>query len=169
MTTSLLGILQTSSTVRITHKADYAVRAMTALAAAERDRAGVPVKRELLAERESIPPAFLDDILRSLRNGGLTLSQRGAEGGWRLARPAEEITVAEVIRAVEGPLAAVRGIRPHELPADGVAEPFVRLWVATRVALRSVLDTVTLADLASGRLPKSVEKLLDDPDAWSAR
>lgn len=155
--------------MRITHKADYAVRAMTALAAADRERPGVPVKRERLAVQESIPPAFLDDILRSLRNGGLVLSQRGAEGGWRLARPAKEITVAEVIRAVEGPLAAVRGIRPHELPDDGVAEPFVRLWVATRVALRSVLDKVTLADLAAGQLPRSVEKLLTDPDAWSAR
>ena len=169
MTTSRPGILQTSFTVRITHKADYAVRAMTALAACEKERGGAPIKREELAERESIPPAFLDDILRSLRNGGLTVSQRGSEGGWRLARPASEITVAEVIRAVEGPLAAVRGIRPHELPADGVAEPFVRLWVATRVALRSVLDHVTIADLAKGRLPRSVEKLLQDPDAWSAR
>jgi Rrf2 family protein len=169
MTTSLRGILQTSSTVRITHKADYAVRAMTALASADREHPGMPVKRELLADRESIPPAFLDDILRSLRNGGLAHSYRGAEGGWRLARPAEEITVAEVIRAVEGPLAAVRGIRPHELPDDGVAEPFVRLWVATRGALRSVLDAVTLADLAANRLPEPVEKLLADPDAWSAR
>jgi Rrf2 family protein len=168
MTTSRPGILQTSSTVRITHKADYAVRAMTALAA-EQQRGGTPVKREVLADREAIPPAFLDDILRSLRNGGLTASQRGAEGGWRLARPASEITVAEVIRAVEGPLAAVRGIRPHELPDDGVDETFVRLWVATRVALRSVLDRVTVADLARGRLPRSVEKLLQDPDAWSAR
>lgn len=155
--------------MRITHKADYAVRAMTALAAADHEHPRAIVKRERLAEQEAIPPAFLDDILRSLRNGGLAVSQRGAEGGWRLARPPKDITVAEVIRAVEGPLAAVRGIRPHELPDDGVAEPFVRLWVATRVALRSVLDKVTLADLAAGRLPKSVEKLLDDPDAWSAR
>ena len=155
--------------MRITHKADYAVRAMTALAVAEREHPGVPVKREVLAEREAIPPAFLDDILRALRNGGLTVSQRGAEGGWRLARPARDISVADVIRAVEGPLAAVRGIRPHELRDDGVAEPFVRLWVATRVALRSVLDRVTLADLAQGQLPKSVEKLLEDPDAWSPR
>jgi Rrf2 family protein len=155
--------------VRVTHKVDYAVRAMTALAAADGEAPGVPVKRELLAEREGIPPAFLDDILRALRNGGLAASQRGAEGGWRLARPAGEITVAMIIRAVEGPLAAVRGIRPHELPADGVSEPFVSLWVATRVALRSVLDVVTLADLAAGTLPAAVTALLDDPDAWSAR
>jgi Rrf2 family protein len=156
-------------TVRVTHKVDYAVRAMTALAVADAEKPGVPVKRELLAERESIPPAFLDDILRSLRNGGLAASQRGAEGGWRLAQPADGITIAMIIRAVEGPLAAVRGIRPHELPDDGVAEPFVNLWVATRVALRSVLDVVTVGDLARGQLPKSVLKLLDDPDAWSAK
>lgn len=155
--------------MRVTHKVDYAVRAMTALAVGDAAAPGTPVKRENLAEREGIPPAFLDDILRALRNGGLTASQRGPDGGWRLARPADEITVAMVIRAVEGPLAAVRGIRPHELPADEVPEPFVGLWVATRVALRSVLDVVTIADLAAGALPPAVAKLLDDPDAWTAR
>jgi Rrf2 family protein len=155
--------------MRITHKVDYAVRAMTALARHEDAAHGVPVKRELLAEEEAIPPAFLDDILRSLRNGGLAQSQRGADGGWRLARPAKDITVAEIIRAVEGPLAAVRGIRPHELAADGVPETFVELWVATRAALRTVLDVVTVADLARAKLPAKVRKLLDDPEAWSAR
>jgi len=155
--------------VRVTHKVDYAVRATTALAAAGAAPGGAMVTRERLAERESIPPAFLDDILRSLRTGGLVASQRGPEGGWRLARAPEQITVGMVIRAVEGPLAAVRGIRPHELPADGVPEPFVSLWVATRVALRSVLDAVTIADLAAGTLPPEVAALLDAPDAWSAR
>ncbi len=142
---------------------------MTALARAAADDGVPPVKRERLAEAEDIPPAFLDDILRALRNGGLAASQRGAEGGWRLARAAEEITVAEVIRAVEGPLAAVRGIRPHELRDDGVAEEFVQLWVATRVALRSVLDEVTIADLARARLPKKVLRLLDAPGAWTVK
>lgn len=155
--------------MRITHKVDYAVRAMTALARHEAATPGTPTTRERLAEEEGIPPAFLDDILRSLRNGGLAQSQRGADGGWRLARPAEEISVGAIIRTVEGPLAAVRGIRPHELVDDGVQEPFVSLWVATRVALRSVLDEVSLADLAAGRLPAKVAKLLDRPDAWSAR
>jgi Rrf2 family protein len=155
--------------MRITHKVDYAVRAMTALARHEAEAPGRPLKRELLAAEESIPPAFLDDILRSLRTGMLAQSQRGAEGGWRLARPAASITVAEVIRAVEGPLAAVRGIRPHELAGDDVPEVLVHLWVATRVALRSVLDVVTVADLAAGRLPAEVERLLADPEAWSAR
>lgn len=153
----------------MTHKVDYAVRAMTALAASDAEARGVPIKRDTLATREAIPPAFLDDILRALRNGGLAASQRGAEGGWRLARPASEITVAMVIRAVEGPLAAVRGLRPHELAADGVAPVYVELWVATRVALRSVLDRVTLADLAAGALPDDVRGLLDADDAWSAR
>jgi Rrf2 family protein len=155
--------------VRVTHKVDYAVRATTALAASGAEPGGPAVKRELLAEREGIPPAFLDDILRALRTGGLVASQRGSDGGWRLARPAGEITVGMVIRAVEGPLAAVRGIRPHQLAADGVPEPFVSLWVATRVALRSVLDRVSVADLAAGHLPPDVAALLDDPDAWSAR
>src|SRR5688500_18272163 len=142
---------------------------MTALARTSSVTPGQPVKRERLAEAEDIPPAFLDDILRALRNGGLAASQRGAEGGWRLARPAKEITVAMIIRAVEGPLAAVRGIRPHELADEGVPETFVRLWVATRTALRSVLDKVTLADLAAGALPRSVDKLCDAPDAWDVR
>jgi Rrf2 family protein len=155
--------------MRVTHKVDYAVRAMTALARHDAEAPGRPVKRELLAEEEAIPPAFLDDILRSLRNGRLAASQRGAEGGWRLARPATEISVAEIIRAVEGPLAAVRGIRPHELVDDGVPEVFVHLWVATRVSLRRVLDVVTIADLASGSLPPKVEELVADPEAWSAR
>lgn len=155
--------------MRITHKVDYAVRAMTALARHQAAAPGVAVKRELLAEEESIPPAFLDDILRSLRNGRLAQSQRGAEGGWRLARPPKEIFVGDIIRAVEGPLAAVRGIRPHELVDEGVDETFVGLWVATRVALRSVLDEVSIADLAAGALPAKVRKLLDRPEAWTAR
>ena len=155
--------------MRVTHKVDYAVRAMTALARHDEVAPGTPIKRELLAAEESIPPAFLDDILRSLRNGGLAQSQRGAEGGWKLARPAADISVGAIIRAVEGPLAAVRGIRPHELTGAEATEPFVSLWVATRVALRSVLDVVTLADLAAGKLPAKVAKLLEQPDAWSAR
>lgn len=153
--------------MRVTHKVDYAVRAMTALARHDANGPGQPIKRELLASEEAIPPAFLDDILRSLRNGRLAQSQRGADGGWRLARPAAEISVADIIRAVEGPLAAVRGIRPNELVEEGVPEPFVHLWVATRAALRSVLETVTVAHLATGKLPARVERLLDDPDAWS--
>jgi Rrf2 family protein len=152
--------------VRITHKVDYGVRALVALARAEATHPGVPVKRELLATEEAIPGKFLDDILRLLRNHEIVRSHRGPEGGWTLARPPAEISVADVIRVLEGPMASVRGIRPHELAADGVQEPFVSLWVAVRVALRSVLETVTLDDLAKGKLPKSVQKLLTVEDAW---
>jgi Rrf2 family protein len=152
--------------VRITHKVDYGVRAMVALAAAEEREAGRPVSREALAERDRIPPSFLEDILRDLRKGGLAVSRRGSVGGWTLARPAERITVADVIRALEGPLASVRGLRPHELADDGVAEPLVSLWVAVRAALRSVLDEVTVADLARGVLPAEVRPWLDRPGAW---
>jgi Rrf2 family protein len=155
--------------MRISHKVDYGVRALVALARAEAVRPGIPTKREVLATQESIPGKFLDDILRLLRNSGVVRSHRGPDGGWTLGRPAAEIYVAEVIRVLEGPLASVRGIRPDELAADGVQEPFVSLWVATRVALRSVLDEVSLADLAAGKLPKKVAKLLDAPDAWDAR
>ena len=155
--------------MRITHKVDYGVRAMVALARADRVALGIPTKREHLATQEGLPGKFLDDILRLLRNAGLVRSHRGPDGGWTLGRPANEITVADVIRVLEGPLASVRGIRPDELAADGVAEPMVSLWVAVRVALRSVLDEVTLADLAAGKLPKKVAKLLDVPDAWAPR
>lgn len=154
--------------MRISHKADYGVRAVVALARALAEQPGSPVTRERLATAESIPGKFLDDILRSLRNAGLVRSHRGPDGGWTLDRGADEITVADIIRALEGPLASVRGIRSHELGDDGVAEPFVSLWVAVRVALRSVLETVTVADLARGELPPEVAALLDEPDAWTA-
>ena len=155
--------------MRITHKVDYGVRALVALAKADATAPGVPVKREVLATSESIPGKFLDDILRLLRNSGIVRSHRGPEGGWTLGRPAADITVADIIRVLEGPLASVRGIRPHELADDGVAEPFVSLWVAVRVALRSVLDEVSVADLAADKLPKRVTALLDEPGAWTTR
>jgi Rrf2 family protein len=155
--------------VRISHKVDYGVRAMVALAKAEAARPGVPTKRELLAAEEGIPGKFLDDILRLLRNAGLVRSHRGPDGGWTLGRPAASITVADVIRVLEGPLASVRGIRPDQLAAEGVEEPFVSLWVSVRVALRSVLEEVTIGDLSKGHLPRRVAKLLDVPDAWQKR
>ena len=164
----LSGRTQTLS-VRITHRVDYGVRVMVALALAADEQPAGLVPAEALAEREDIPSKFLDDILRDLRKGGLTRSRRGADGGWAIGRPAAEIPVAEVIRVLEGPLASVRGIRPHDLPATGVAEPFVSLWVAVRAALRSVLDRVTVADLAAGHLPPDVAALLDSADAWTER
>jgi Rrf2 family protein len=152
--------------VRISHKVVYGVRVTTTLAQMGDESPGRPVSRAVLAATDDLPPGFLDDILRALRNGRLLRSQRGGDGGWLLARPAAEITVADVIRALEGPLASVRGIRPHELAADGEQEPFVSLWIAVRAALRSVLEEVTVADLAAGRLPPSVAALAADPDAW---
>lgn len=153
--------------MRITHKVDYGVRATTAIArleAAEPDRA---VKSDVLAGEEDIPPSFLQDILRVLGNHGILRSTRGPEGGWNLARPAEQVSVAEIIRALEGPLASVRGIRPHELPDHGGEEPLVSLWVAVRASLRRVLDHVSVADLAEGRLPEEVADLLADDAAWT--
>jgi Rrf2 family protein len=152
--------------MRITHRVDYGVRVMVALARADADRPGVPVTRDRLATEEAVPPKFLEDILRLLRTGSLVRSHRGPDGGWTLARPASEIAVADVIRVLEGPLASVRGIRPHELPDAGVPEPFVSLWVAVRAALRSVLDHVTIADLAAGALPPAVTDLLAGEEAW---
>jgi Rrf2 family protein len=139
---------------------------MTTLAVMATETPGRPVSRAVLAARDDLPPGFLDDILRLLRNGELLRSQRGGDGGWLLARPAESITVADVIRALEGPLASVRGLRPHELADAGEREPLVSLWVAVRAALRSVLERVTIADLAGGALPADVAALVADPDAW---
>jgi len=152
--------------VRITHKVDYGVRVMATIAAHERDTPGRPVTRAVLAERDDVPPGFLFDILRQLRNGELVRSVRGGEGGWVLARPADTITVADVIRVLDGPLASVRGVRPHELQAEGGHEPFISMWIAVRAALRSVLEHVTVADLASGSLPEDIAVLAAQPDAW---
>ena len=154
--------------MRVSHKVDYGVRVMTSLAIAGREAPGRPVSRAALAAKDDLPPGFLDDILRLLRNGDLLRSQRGGDGGWVLARPPKEITVADVIRVLEGPLASVRGVRPHELAAAGGDEPFVSLWIAVRAALRSVLEHVTLEDLAKGRLPPRVARMAAVPDAWDA-
>ena len=153
--------------MRISHKVVYGVRVTTTLARMGQDAPGKPVSRAVLAATDDLPPGFLDDILRALRNGMVLKSHRGGEGGWVLARPADTITVADVIRALEGPLASVRGIRPHELGDAGEQEPFISLWVAVRAALRGVLEHVTLADLARGELPDQVKELAADPDAWA--
>ena len=139
---------------------------MTALAKA---KSPSPVSREHLAADLDIPSGFLDDILRLLRNGGLTRSHRGAEGGWSLAKAPSDITIADIIRVLEGPLASVRGVPPHELAAIEIDEPYVSLWVSVRAALRSVLEAVTIADLADGHLPPTVAALAEDPDAWQPR
>jgi Rrf2 family protein len=149
--------------VKVSAKADYAVRAAAELAAAQ-DK-GAPVRAESIATAQGIPQRFLENILSDLRHAGLVQSVRGAEGGHRLNRPAAEITVADVIRAVDGPLAE----RPEGVSYSGPAEPLQRVWIAVRKNLRDVVEHVTLADLASGSLPTSVDALADDPDAWHTR
>lgn len=159
-------------TVRITAKADYAVRAAVELAAAQLERGDLevePVKGEQLARSQGIPLNFLENILTELRRAGIVRTRRGAEGGYRLARPADEVTVADVLRAVEGPLAAVQGVQPQELEYGGAAEHLPEVWVALRAGLRGVLEKVTLADVATGRLPRAVTSRTADPDAWAAR
>ena len=141
--------------MRVSAKADYAVRAAVELAAAQ----SPPVKGELISQAQDIPLKFLENILGELRHAGLVRSQRGTDGGYWLARPADEITLADVIRAVEGPLASVRGSSPEELKYAGPAEPLGKLWVAVRANLRAVLESVTLADVASGELPGLVDEL----------
>src|SRR3954469_15813790 len=141
--------------MRITAKADYAVRAAVELAAAE--GTGKPVKGEQLARGQGIPQNFLENILTELRRAGIIRTRRGAEGGYQLAQPAAAVTVADVLRAVEGPLAPVQGIRPDELAYGGAAEKLPEVWVALRASLRDVLEHVTLADIAKGRLPAAVK------------
>jgi Rrf2 family protein len=151
--------------VRITAKADYAVRAAVELAAVEGD--GRPVKGEQLAKRQDIPHNFLENILTELRRAGIVRTRRGADGGYQLARPAADISVAEVLRAVEGPLAAVQGVRPDQLEYGGAAARLPEVWVALRASLRDVLEHVTIADIASGRLPAVVRERSRNKDAWS--
>ena len=149
--------------VHITAKAEYAMRALLTLAAQPDDS---PVTADRLAEAQSLPVKFLENILVDLRRSGLVRSQRGTEGGYWLARPAGEIRIADVIRAVEGPLASVRGEPPENVHYTGAAEPLGTLWVAVRANLRAVLEETTIADIANGSLPKVVETITSDPQAW---
>jgi Rrf2 family protein len=158
-----LGARQNGN-VRVSAKADYALRACVELAAAD---GGGAVKGERIAQAQEIPLKFLENILGDLRHSGLVRSQRGVEGGYWLARPATEITLADVIRAVEGPLANVRGERPESIEYAGSAEPLREVWVAVRASLRAVLEEVTLADVARGELPSAVRELVADPEAWA--
>jgi Rrf2 family protein len=150
--------------MRISAKADYAVRAAAELAAAQPE--GRPVKGEQLALAQAIPQKFLENILADLRNAGLVQTRRGAEGGYALTRLATEISLAEVLRAVEGPLAAVQGTRPEALRYRGPAARLPEVWVALRANVRAVLERVTLADLARGELPERVADLTSADDAW---
>jgi Rrf2 family protein len=151
--------------VQISAKTDYAVRALLSLAAREPEL----TKVDAVVAEQGLPRKFVEAILGELRRAGLVRSQRGADGGYGLARPATDITLGSVIRAVDGPLAEVRGMRPDETQYANVAEHLPELWIAVRSALRSVLDEVTIAQLLSGKFPAHVRRLIDTPDAWLPR
>ena len=153
--------------VRVSASLDYALRAMVELAAAR--PAGAAVKGDEIGRRQGIPPRFLAQLLAELRRAELVGSGRGHAGGYWLAVPATDITVADIARVIDGPLADVHGMSPELFGPPGVAAPTKELWIAVRAALRSVMEQVTIADLASGTLPPSVAVLLDDPEAWIRR
>ena len=152
--------------MRVSAKVDYGLRAAAELAAAP---PGHPLKAEAIASAQGIPRKFLDNILQSLRHAGIVDSRRGPEGGHLLARPAGEVSVADIIRALEGPLANVGGRPPESLTFEGPAAALRDVWVALRVNVREVLEHVTLADIASGELPDAIGDLTNAPGAWHRR
>jgi Rrf2 family protein len=152
--------------MHVTAKADYAVRAVIELADS---RQGARRKVDDLAQAQGIPVSFLENILTQLRSSGIVRSQRGPEGGYWLAHPASEINLAQVIRAVEGPLVGIRGQRPEEVSYDGAAESLQQVWIALRANLRKVLERVTVEQVAKGKLPADVVALTRDEQAWQAR
>ncbi len=152
--------------MHVTAKADYAVRAVIELASGSQDS---PRKVDEVATAQGIPVSFLENILTQLRSSGLVRSQRGPEGGYWLAKPPEEVNLAQVIRAVEGPLVGVRGLRPEEVSYEGSAESLQQVWLALRANLRKVLEHVTLADVASGTLPPEIVALTKQEEAWHTR
>src|SRR5688500_15671486 len=154
--------------MRLSARVDYALRAMAELAAAApADSAPAPRTAEQLAAAQEIPPKFLESILLQLRRSGIVYAQRGPDGGYWLARPAVEITLAQVIRAVDGPLANVRGQRPEAVGYVGAAAALQEVWIALRASEREILELVTIADVATGKLPDRVRDLAADPAAWA--
>lgn len=149
----------------ISAKVDYATRVLLTLAASD----GAPIRGETLATEQGLPVRFVENTLVEMRRAGLVTSHRGADGGYRLGRPASAISIADVIRTLEGPLAEVHGLRPDQRSYEGAAEHLQDVWVALRAAMRSVLETVTLDHVVKGRLPPLVAKMISDPDAWTAR
>lgn len=155
--------------MHISAKADYAMRALLALASRQQGEEPARVRAEDLARSGGLPAKFVENILVELRRAGIVTSQRGGGGGYRLARPASAITPADVIRAMDGPLADVRGLRPEAATYQGSAEHLRDVWVAARAGLRSVLEGVSLADIVAGTLPEEIRSLTADPDAWKPR
>lgn len=152
--------------MRVSTKADYALRALIELAAEPGDK---PVTADELGRRQDIPHGFLQSILGDLRKAGVLIAQRGQSGGWRLARPAYAVTIADVIRAVDGPIVSIYGLRPEAVSYNGRAESLKPVWIAARDALREVLETVTIEQLAEGSLPSSVMKRTEHSGAWESR
>ncbi len=155
--------------MRLSARVDYALRAVAELASATGGAAGGegrPVTAERLAQAQGIPPKFLESILLQLRRAGIVTAQRGPDGGYRMARPAEEVSLAEVIRVIDGPLANVRGQRPEDLGYYGAAAALQEVWIALRASEREILELVTIADVVSGDLPDRVRALTADPGAW---
>ena len=150
--------------VQIPAKAEYAIRALLSLAASDSS-----VSAEHLAQEQDLPAKFLGAILSDLRRGGLVTSQRGPEGGFRLAKDPDAVMIADVLRVVSGPMAGVRGMRPETLVYEGSAQHLRDVWVAVRAALREVLEHVTLGQVLRGDLPTAVTRFTDDPDAWITR
>ena len=151
--------------MRVSARADYAIRATLELASAGDN----PVRADAIARAQAIPSKFLENLLVDLRRSRLVVSQRGVGGGYRLARPASKVTLADVIRAIDGPLAGVRDDAPEDVEYTGAATSLRDVWVALRASMRSVLEATTLADVAAGKLPAAVGRLLKDPEAWSRR
>ncbi|MCB0870122.1 MAG: Rrf2 family transcriptional regulator [Solirubrobacterales bacterium] len=151
--------------MRVSAKADYAVRAVAELAASPDG----PVKGERLADSQDIPLQFLEHILLDLKHSGIVRARRGAKGGYWLAKPSEEVSIADVIRAVEGPIANVQSAPPESITYSGSAKELQSVWIAVRASLREVLESTSLADLVSGELPDHVRELADDKDAWAPR
>ena len=151
--------------MRISAKADYGLRALIELAVLEQEDER-PVKRDQLGAAQDIPVAFLENILLELKRAGIVVSVRGQQGGFRLSRPPGEISLAQVIRALDGPLASVRGVRPEDLDYPGRARPLRDVWIAVRSNLRAVLEEITLADLVAGNLPPNILPLVSPPEAW---
>lgn len=155
--------------MHVSAKADYGMRALLELAAAYETDPALLVKGEAIATAQGIPMKFLEGILRQLRQAGIVRSQRGAEGGYRLDRDPRDVSIADVVRALDGPLAAVRGQRPEDLAYTGSSEHLREVWVAVRAAMRHVLENISLNDVAAGSLPTEVSDLLTEPGAWQRR
>ena len=155
--------------MHVSAKADYGMRALLELAVAYAANPTRLVKGEAIATAQDVPLKFLEGILRQLRQAGIVASQRGAEGGYRLDRNPADVSIADVVRALDGPLAAVRGQRPEDLDYHGASEHLREVWVAVRVSMRHVLERISLADVASGTLPADVSDLLGEPGAWQRR